>query len=340
MNQSLRPIRWRLAIPVEVQCEYAGVTQAAYYTDIDATIAVSDQFPRRFEQVTGYRPPRSYAPPVTAYEGVAALGGRLVFSAGHQPMIENQGRILAAAEQVDSVRPPDPWRCARFRQLVAWQRELERRFPGQVGPNSLAGQEGPVTTAGLLRGHDFFLDCLADPQRAHHLLDVCTETYIRFYQASDAANGVSDRQTIGIADDYAGLIRPEMWPEFVLPYYRRIIAALGPQGCHMHTELVRREHLALLRSLKLASLNVGENQYITVRDVMDVLPDVPFGWHILTVSEMQQGTPDGVRRRFLELVDMGVTEIIAELTVNTPPENIRAFVQTGRDMETAAHAAT
>lgn len=328
-----RPVHWRLAIPVEVQCEYAGVTQAAYYTDIGATIAVSELFPRRFEQATGYRPPCVYAPPVTAYEGVAALGGRLVFSPDHQPMIANQGRILASAEHVDALQPADPWRCDRFQQIVSWQRELEQRFPGRVEKNSLAGQEGPVTTAGLLRGQDFFLDCLADPQRAHRLLDVCTETYIRFYRASDEANGVGDRQAIGIADDYAGLIKPEMWPEFVLPYYQRIIAALGPRGCHLHTELVRREHLPLLREMNLASLNFGEDQYITARDVMELLPGVTFGWHILTVSEMQQGTPDGVRRRFLELADMGMREIIAELTVNTPPQNIRAFVQIGCEME-------
>ena len=203
-----------------------------------------------------------------------------------------------------------------------------------LAPNSLAGQEGPVTTAGLLRGQEFFLDCLADPQRAHRLLDICTQTYIRFYQASDVANSISNRQTIGIADDYAGLIKPGMWPEFVLPYYQRIIAALGPQGCHMHTELVRREHLPLLRDLKLASLNFGEDQYISAQDALAALPGIPFGWHILTVAEMQQGTPDSIRRRFLELVHAGVSEIISELTVNTPLENIRAFIKIGREMAT------
>jgi hypothetical protein len=104
----------------------------------------------------------------------------------------------------------------------------------------------------------------------------------------------------------------------------------------MHTELVRREHLPLLRDLKLASLNFGEDQYITARDVMDALPGIPFGWHILTVSEMQQGTPEHIRQRFLDLVGMGVTDVIAELTVNTPPENIRAFVAIGRQMESEA----
>ncbi len=325
--------KWRLTFPIEVQCEYTGIPQDAYYTDLEKMIQVCDIFPERFNEATGYRPQLSYAPPRTAYEGVAALGGVIVFARDHQPMIRNQGRILTAPEQVDTLCAPDPWQNKRFLQSVVWQRELEQRFPGQIGPNSLAGQEGPVTTAGLLRGQEFFLDCLTDPQRAHRLLDVCTETYIRFYKASDAAHGITDRQTIGIADDYAGLIKPEMWPEFVLPYYQRIIAALGAQGCHMHTELVRREHLPLLRDIKLASLNFGEDQYITAQDALTALPGIPFGWHILTVSEMQQGTPDGIRRRFLELVSVGISEVISELTVDTPVENIRAFIQIGREVE-------
>jgi uroporphyrinogen-III decarboxylase len=333
LNIRRPPIQWRFAFPVEVQCEYARIPQDAYYTDLDEMIRVCDIFPERFSEATGYRPQLSYAPPRTAYEGVAALGGDIVFARDHQPMIRNQGRILATSAQVDTLAVPDPWHNKRFLQSVAWQRELELRFPGQIGANNLAGQEGPVTTAGLLRGQDFFLDCLADPQRAHRLLDVCTETYIRFYQASDAANNNSDRQTIGIADDYAGLIKPDMWPEFVLPYYQRIIAALGPQGCHMHTELVRREHLPLLRSLKLCTLNFGEDQYLSAQDALTALPGIPFGWHILTVAEMQQGTPESIRRRFLELVDVGVSEIISELTVNTPLENMRAFIEIGREFE-------
>lgn len=329
MNAFHHPITWQLAVPVEVQCEYAGVAQGEYYTDLDKAIAVQTVYPVRFQEITGHRPELAYAPPVTAYEGVAALGGELVFAPEHQPMIRNQGRILATAEQVDVLSAPDPWQCTRFVQLAAWQHELERRFPGQVR-KGLAGQEGPVTTAGLLRGQEFFADCLADPERAHRLLDVCTETFIRFHRAADRASQSAVRKTIGIADDYAGMLSPAMWPEFVLPYYKRIIAALGPAGCHLHTELVRREHLPLLRELKLASLNFGENQYITARDVMTQLPGIPFGWHILTVSEMQQGTPESVRRRFLGLVDMGVVHIIAELTVGTPPQNIRAFIEMGR----------
>lgn len=325
-----RYITASLSIPAEVQCEYAGVPQGEYYTDLEKMILVCQTYPTRFAEATGYYPPCTYAPPVLAYEGVAALGGDLVFPADHQPMIRNQGRVLLTPEQVDALQVPDPWQNARFRQHVAWWQELQERFPGQAG-GSLAGQEGPITTAGLLRGQAFFMDCLLDPPRAHRLLDICTETFIRWHRASDEVTGAK-RETVGIADDYAGMIRPSMWPEFVLPYYTRIIAALGPQGCHLHTELVRREHLPLLRGLPLRSINFSEDQYLRPEDVFELLPGVPFSWHILTVSEMQQGTPESIRRRFHEIVATGVNDVRCELTVNTPPENVRAFLAVAREL--------
>jgi uroporphyrinogen-III decarboxylase len=327
-----RKIQGSISIPAEVQCEYAGIPQGEYYTDLEANIRVAESYPARFEAATGYRPPVAYGPPVTAYEGVAALGGNLVFPHDHQPMIANQGRVLTTLEQVDALQPSDPWQNARFQQHIAQLRELERRFPGQVS-RSIAGQEGPITTAGLLRGQDFFLDCLADPPRAHHLLDVVTETFIQWHLAAHQVAGTQPH-VAGIADDYAGLIRPEMWPEFVIPYYQRIIAALGPQGCHMHTELVRRAHLPYLRALNLRGINFSEDQYLKPADVFAELPGVPFDWHILTVGEMQQGTPESVRCRFTEIVAAGVDKVRCELTVNTPPENVRAFLQIACELAT------
>lgn len=283
------PIRWTLAIPTEVRCEYAGIPQGVYYTDLEQAIRVCHDFPPSFEKATGYLPETSYAVPVTAYEGVSALGGDLVFPTEHQPMIRNQGHVLNDLE-IDAAKIPDPYLDKRFLQHVGWLHELERRFSMQVVRGGLAGQEGPITTAGLLCGQQFFLDCLDNPSRAHRLLNLCTEMYIRWAQADRTVCGY--QATIaGIADDYAGLLNPSLWPEFVLPYYQRICAALGPQGLALHSELLRNQHLSLLHELPLVSLNLGENQYLQPEDVAAELPEIPFGWHILAVAEMLQGTP-------------------------------------------------
>jgi phage terminase Nu1 subunit (DNA packaging protein) len=84
--------------------------------------------------------------------------------------------------------------------------------------------------------------------------------------------------------------------------------------------------------LPLVSLNFGENQYLQPEDVAVELPDVPFGWHILAVAEMKQGTPELIQHRFKHLVKRGVRHVLVELAVGTPTDNTRAFVQVGREL--------
>ena len=256
-------IPWSLAIPVEVRCEYAQTNQGDYYNDIETCLHTERVFPDLFEQATGYRPPSNLHVPVSAYEGVAALGGELVFPAAHQPMIRNQGRILQTPEDIEALSVPDPWQSERFQAHLELWHALRSWFPNEsVGLS--AGQQGPVTTAVLLQGSGFFLDCLLCPIRAHRLLSVCTDTYVAFVQAVQQATRAPWGGGVGIADDHAGNLSPSMWDEFVLPYYERIYAGLGATNRSMHTELVRREHLHLLGQLALDHINFGENQYMTL----------------------------------------------------------------------------
>ena len=324
-----RAIPWQLAIPAEVRCEYAGTQQGDYYTDLETYLHTEHEFPDLFGRATGYCPPVELHVPVSAYEGVAAMGGELLFPAAHQPMIRNQGHILEMPEQVDDLAIPDPWHCERFvRHVDAWHL-LRRRFP-DVPIGLSPGQEGPVTTAVLLRGSQFFLDCVVEPVRAHHLLSICTDTYIAFVRAAFQVTGAEPRGNIGIADDHSGNLSPAMWPESVLPYYERIYGQLGAARRSMHTELVRRAHLPLLKQLGLDHINFGENQYLSVQDVVWEL-DVPFDWHIKTVSGMLQGTPERIKASYRQAVEDGAPEMTAELTVGTPPENIRAFIEVARE---------
>lgn len=330
-------IPWRLNIPAEVRCEYAGTRQGDYYTDLDAYLETELVYPERFAQATGHRPAPGWGVPIPAYEGVAALGGELIFPAAHQPMIRNQGRVLETPEQVDGLSVPDPWACPRFQENLRRWNKLRRRLPGRTVGLS-AGQEGPVTTAVLLRGTAFFEDCLVDPERAHRLLSVCTDTYIAFVRAVREATGAHHEGSVGIADDHAGNLSPVMWPEFVLPYYERIYDQLGATRRSMHTELVRLDHLSLLASLRLDHANFGENQYLSVREVAKTFP-VPFDWHIKAVSEMLQGTPGQIDAAYRQAVADGAPAISCELTVGTPPENIRAFLRVARSYEDTTYRA-
>ena len=74
---------------------------------------------------------RAQGVPVPAYEGVAALGGELLFPEAHQPMIRDQGQILATPEAIDTLQVPDPRQGEWFQHHVETWQTLCRRFPGQ-----------------------------------------------------------------------------------------------------------------------------------------------------------------------------------------------------------------
>jgi len=116
------------------------------------------------------------------------------------------------------------------------------------------------------------------------LLRVCTETFIAWTLAQTrwlrvTADGGHRRRL-------CGLLGPRLWPELVLPYYRRIVEALGGAGWSLHTELVRASTSRFCAD-GLTHINFSEDQYIQPRDVLELLPGF-LDWHILTVAEMQQ----------------------------------------------------
>ncbi|MBN1352817.1 hypothetical protein JXJ21_25735 [candidate division KSB1 bacterium] len=322
-------VQWTIAIPPEVKCEYAETSIGEYFQNIDVMLITEQRCREKFIERYEYDPGEYYYVPFTAYEGVAALGATLVFTDQHEVMIENQGNILTEPAHVMALAPADPWKYPRFVWGAESYRQMKTRFPDKsVGISP--GQEGPVTSAVLLRGTRFFMDCYDAPELAHRLLSVVTDTFIHFCEAVSEVTG--QRSTaLGIADDHSGNLAPQMWDEFVLPYYERIYSELDIETRVMHSELVRREHFPYLEKLNLSQIDLGEDPYISVADALSL--GKPFFWHIKTCQEMLMGNPDSIKRAYENAVNEGAKGILTELSVGVPPENIRAFIDVARKFE-------
>ena len=107
---------------------------------------------------------------------------------------------------------------------------IQKAFPQyKIAPLAGYGLEGVITTAELLRGQDFFCDLYDDPDKVHTFLTLLNESIIDFKKFCNRVNGVAEISTwgTGIADDFASLIPPDMWPEFVVPYWVRYFEALS-----------------------------------------------------------------------------------------------------------------
>lgn len=122
-------------------------------------------------------------------------------------------------------------------------RYIQEKTQGDF-PIRMLNIQGPLTNAGYLCGDSDFLTALYDhPNEMHALLDMITDLMIEFVHAQRAMvsefnpivhcpDWIPDGLGIGIADDYAGVISPDLYEEFSLPYNNRLSKEFGGIGIH------------------------------------------------------------------------------------------------------------
>ncbi|MHB0877107.1 MAG: uroporphyrinogen decarboxylase family protein [Anaerolineae bacterium] len=330
MQQKRKGVEWHLAVPPEVRTEYAGTTLGDYYSRAEVMVETQKVAREQFLALYGVDIGGPYVD-CPAYVGVSALGADLVLPHDHPPMVANQGHVIVTSEQVMALRPADP----RDSEWLSRSAAIRQRAQEITGSRLAlpAGQEGPLTSAVLLRGEDFYRDLIDEPKRAHHLLDVVTQTLIDFVRYCRGASGDPLRGNAGIADDMAGTLSPALWPEFVVPYWKRIYEELGPGRRSLHTELLRPAHLHFLTELGIDSFDPGNDQYLSLEDVLAGVGDMRFAWNLYTVRDTMNGTPESIRALYSASAEAGAPVIMTELCRATPRANITAFVETARQYE-------
>lgn len=293
----------------------------AYYTDAEVKLRTQLTAKRIFEEQYGVDAV-SIGVDSHSYLGVAALGGKVVVPEDDPPMIRH---LLGSAEESSDVTMTPPKECEAFQRQMEIYRYYRRELGGDAEIPVSAGQEGPVTTAVLLRGEDFYTDLYTCPQAAHALLEKAVETYVIY---ADAVSRGTDRgrDGVGICDDFTGLISPKMFPEFVLPYWRRIYERLGSGPRTLHCELLKPDHLDFLDELEIASYDPGTDQYLRNIEVLREKLDGRFWWNLIAFRDLREGTPDSIRRMYSQAVAAGAPAIMTELCRGIPSENVQAFV--------------
>lgn len=102
--------------------------------------------------------------------------------------------------------------------------------------------QGPFDIAHLVMGHRIYTEMYDNPDLVHRLLELATETYIRFTRAQKDVIGESDgwsyhsmmkvRGGVRVCEDAPTNISPESYKEFCRPYNERVFAELGGGWVH------------------------------------------------------------------------------------------------------------
>jgi hypothetical protein len=175
------------------------------------------------------------------------------------------------------------------------------------------------------------MDVYDSPGFAHRLLARLTDLFIATERAKRRILGrpISGGGA-GFADDFAGLLPPAQYREFVVPYYNRIYESLAAEHRSLHSELLRPEHLPILSEFRLDHFDPHTDQYLTVSDMVERMPEgIGWNWRILS-SHMVTGTPESLTREFEEAAADGADDFHVYISAPVDADNVRAIAEVAR----------
>jgi hypothetical protein len=251
----------------------------------------------------------------------------VIFAAGSEP---NALPILRRPEDIDKLREPaDYLACGIAPQRLRTMRELVQRRPDAEWAAERA--EGPVTTAGLLMGSGFFTLPYEDPARAHKLLAFVTTSALRYNRAVRGYFGEPDKPgPVGLCDDFAGLFPPAEFAAFVAPCWEQWYRGQQATERHLHSELLRREHLPFLKKLDVTVFDPSADQYVTPELLREHCP-VPFTARI-QAWDIRDRTPEDLQALYRRVAACEPVRIVFYMARLAEETKIRALLDAAREV--------
>ena len=160
-----------------------------------------------------------------------AMGSELGFPENSTPFLSSP--ILKDYKDIEKLSPIDPYKDGRISYFLEALKVTNEKIGQQVFVGSSMG--GPFTTAAFLRGtEDFLKDICRNPEMVHKLLEVSTQSVIKYIDAI-CDLGLSPSIAEPIAS--STLISAKTFREFAKPYLKkcmdRIIERRG-SGSTLH----------------------------------------------------------------------------------------------------------
>jgi len=266
----------------------SGITDRQFYTDPElcvkawkeAVAVISDYF-GEFNQLLALT--KKPSAPGLSYGHLVCLGAPLKL-----PTKDGEPNIKPFAEDIDeaieimkSKKNVDFADNDVFRYYVEMNKALQKAFPNaDISLTAGYGSEGPLTSAVLMRGQDFLCDIYDEPEKAHEFLTLMTESIIAFKKFINRFNGQPEiTKHCWMCDDFASLITPSLWPEFVVPYWNQYFDHLATQDARrtVHCENTHPTQLPYLKDVKLAHYQPSVATALTIENIKENT-DIPFDW--------------------------------------------------------------
>ncbi|KPJ57818.1 MAG: hypothetical protein AMS16_00665 [Planctomycetes bacterium DG_58] len=320
---------FNFGIADHVLAELSGVTHYALHTDVGAMIAAADAA-RGLAERLGVDPPRPHLAGL-GYVHVSTLGAKVELAPELMEPIVHP--CIRTPRDIDRLAEPEDYLTTPLvRQRLALAAELKSRRDDaieRIGHN----YEGPVTTAALLMGQDFFTLPWDDPARAHKLMAFVTQSMIHYTRILAEHQGRALSGWVSNPDDFAGMFPPSIFREFVLPYWQKLYEGLEATHRGLHSELLREEHLPFLEEAKIDTFDPSVDPHLPP-EVLARSCKVPYGLRIWPSQLMSMSTDDLVKL-YRYYADFGTPYITFSMGRLDEEAKIGALLAVARELASA-----
>ncbi len=134
-------------------------------------------------------------------------------------------------DEVDNMSVPDLDNNPAFQDLIRQMDEIENRY-GKI--EGVINFQGVLNNAFRVWGQGIFIEIIENPQRAHHVLAVVTETMLTVIKAIYARQNKSgvERDFFVTSNCVVNMLSQEHYEEFLLPYDKNLSEAFTYFGIH------------------------------------------------------------------------------------------------------------
>ncbi len=266
--------------------------------------------------------------------GIAeALGSKLVFPDHGAPYVCDYA--IKDFSDLDKISLANPKKSGRFSFVLQTAEALVDKLGKEI-PVSV-GIPGPFTTAGNLRGSvNFLRDLIKNPEFAHRILRIVTDTTIAFVKEvakRDVSIEIDEPSASG------ALISKDMFAKFTLPYLKEVIDAIimsGKSAPSLHICGNTKKIWTLMADAGAGALSLDET--IDLEEAKKVVGHrVVLVGNVKPTATMYLGTPKDVEREAKECLRKAydspkgyVLALGCGLPIDAPPENILALRDAAR----------
>jgi len=288
-----------------------GITMSEFYKD---KVKCAQAWRVGSKKINDYfgdmLPPRTVTGPPISYGHLICLGSPVTYPENSEPNVKPA--VFSIDEGIEFLKSQKDINYREkplFKHYSELCDYLKEQFPEQNVGFSGMGAQGPLTSAILLRGQDFIYDVYDEPDKVKQFLTLLTDSIVRFNHSTNEANGLPavNPQSYGLSDDFSSLISPDMWPEFVVPYWNQYFEGVTTSIRSVHCENLAPAHLKYLKDIKLSHYQPSVSDLLTLENVK-ANTNIPFDW-LLYAYRITEMSDEQIQAWVDKTVEAGVTFI-------------------------------